>query len=238
MIAEARTDYDSARDLYGQSLAVFRDFDDERGIAEQLTNLGNVAEYTLDYETAQALHEESLVHRRAIGDDQGVATTLLNLGYVMNYRGDVRGKDVLEESVRLYREIGDRYGASRGLNLLAIRTWFEGDGERARSLGEEAMRLRHEIGDRLGIAVSLESLGGLAAFQGHGAYAGELFGAAETLRELIASPITPSDAFLMTWAQNDAKKAIGDDAFAAAVARGREMRLEDAVTKALTRPSG
>lgn len=236
MVAEARSDLDSARDLYGQSLAICRELGDERGIAEQLSNLGNVAEYDGAYDIAQALHEQSLATRRALGDTRGAATTLLNLGYVMNYRGDASGKSILEESAALFTEVGDRHGASRAINLLAIRAWFEGDAEKARSLGEDAMRMRHEIGDRLGIAVSLESLAGLAAFQGHGIYAGELFGAAERLRGVIASPVTPSDRALLQWAHTDARKAVGDEAFDAARARGRMMSIDIAVELALQRP--
>lgn len=236
MVAEARGDFDLARELYGQSLSTYQTLGDATGTAEQLTNLGNVSEYQGDYETAQSLHEESLGQRRALGDQQGVATSLLNLGYVAAYRGDPRGREFLDESLKLYRDLGDRYGASRALNLLAIRAWFDGDGERARTLGEEALRMRKEIGDRLGIAVSIESLGGLAAFQGHGVYAARLFGAAERLRDAIGSPVTPSDQALLDWARSDAQKAAGADAFDAAVARGRELKLEDAIELALTRP--
>jgi predicted ATPase len=236
MVAEARTDFASARDLYGQSLQICRELGDRRGAAEQLANLGSVAEYSSDFDVALALHSESLQMRRELGDAQGVATTLLNLGYVMNYRGDPAGKEALEESAAVFTEVGDRYGASRALNLLAIRAWFEGDGEKARSLGESAMRMRHEIGDRLGIAVSLESLAGLAAFQGFAVYAGELFGAAERLRELIDSPVMPSDQMLLQWAHNDAKNAIGESVFDAARQRGRGMRTEDAIALSLTRP--
>jgi tetratricopeptide (TPR) repeat protein len=236
-IAEARTDFASARDLFGESLSLHRSVSDERGAAEQLSNLGSVAEYTSDYEVAHALHQESLAIRRRIDDKHGIATTLLNLGYVMNYRGDPAGKQVLEEAASAFTEVGDRYGASRAMNLLAIRAWFEGDPERAWTLGQEAMRMRYEVGDRLGIAVSFESIGGLAAFQGHGAYAGTMFGAAERLRDALASPITPSDAALLQWAHNDAKKAVGDDAFEQARATGRAMRIEDAVALSLTRPT-
>jgi tetratricopeptide (TPR) repeat protein len=237
MVAEARGDFESARELYGQSLASSRELGDDKGVATQLANLGNVAEYLGDYETAQTLHEQSLAQQRAFGDEQGVATSMLNLGYVMNYRGDARGRDMLEQALTRFRDVGDRYGASRALNLLAIRSWFEGDGAAARSQGEEAMRLRQEIGDKLGVAVSLESLGGLAAFQGHGIYAGRLFGAAERLREAIGSPVTPSDQVLMDWARSDARKAVGDDAFAAAVEAGKQLPLEDAIGLALTQPA-
>jgi hypothetical protein len=40
----------------------------------------------------------------------------------------------------------------------------------------------------------------------------------------------------MQWAQNDARNAVGADVFEAAVARGRAMRLDDAVALALMRP--
>ncbi len=233
MVAEARGDFESARELYGRSLAAHREVGDDRGIAEQLSNLGNVAEYNADYELAQALHEQSLARRREIGDDQGAASSLLNLGYVMNYRGDARGREVLEESLETFMKVGDRYGASRAMNLLAIRSWFEGDAAKARSFGEDALRLRRDIGDRLGIAVSLESLGGLGAFQGHGAYAALLFGAADRLREVIGSPITPSDGPLLAWATSDAKRTVGEETFDESFARGRTLPLNDAIDHAL-----
>ena len=85
--------------------------------------------------------------------------------------------------------------------------------------------------------MSLESLGGLAAFQGFGVYAGRLFGAAQGLRDVIGSPVTPSDQVLMDWASNDARKAVGEEAFSSALKDGHEMTLDDAIDFALSKPA-
>ena len=66
---------------------------------------------------------------------------------------------LLEESLAIRREIGDRLGIAHSLSNLGLVANEEGDYGGARVLYEESLAIRREIGDRLGIAHSLSNLG-------------------------------------------------------------------------------
>jgi predicted ATPase/DNA-binding SARP family transcriptional activator len=72
-----------------------------------------------------------------------------------------------EQSVALYRAVGDRWGTARVLALLgSVRRRLGLYGEEASQALEESLALRRGLGDRRGIARSLGLLGNLVAFRG------------------------------------------------------------------------
>jgi non-specific serine/threonine protein kinase len=73
---------------------------------------------------------------------------------------------LLEQSVTLRRELGDREGMAHSLTNLGAIARYQGDLETARTLFEESLALRREVGDRHGIADALAWLGNLAYDQG------------------------------------------------------------------------
>ena len=74
---------------------------------------------------------------------------------------------LLEASLAIQRQLGDRGGIAASLNSLGLMAWDQGDYPSARGLYEESLAIRRELGDRWGIAVSLNNLGGVAFDQGH-----------------------------------------------------------------------
>ena len=84
-------------------------------------------------------------------------------GAILTWLGNFeRGAALKEESLAIYRDLGDKSGIAFILNWLGIDAWFQGDDGRARSLGEEALALQREIGDKSGLAETLENLGAIA----------------------------------------------------------------------------
>ena len=67
---------------------------------------------------------------------------------------------ILEESLTLCRELGDRHGTSFSLLQLGIFTFREENVERGRQLVTESLALYRELGDKLGMALALAYLGG------------------------------------------------------------------------------
>jgi non-specific serine/threonine protein kinase len=76
-----------------------------------------------------------------------------------------RAAALREESLKLFRRLGDKAGIAASLTGLGSVARMRGDYTAAHSLLEEALPLRRELGDRWGIAESLFLLGGTAAFQ-------------------------------------------------------------------------
>jgi predicted ATPase/class 3 adenylate cyclase len=73
---------------------------------------------------------------------------------------------LLNESLAIQRELGDRRGIATSLNNLGLMAWDQGDYLSARTLYGESLAIRREFGDRWGIAVSLNNLGGVAFDEG------------------------------------------------------------------------
>jgi tetratricopeptide (TPR) repeat protein len=72
-----------------------------------------------------------------------------------------------EESLAIYRELGDRQGASSVLNsVLGLAVAYTGDYERAKEYFRESLTIAREIGDRHGVAKGLSNLGYSARHQG------------------------------------------------------------------------
>jgi tetratricopeptide (TPR) repeat protein len=93
--------------------------------------------------------------------------SLDNLGVVAREQGDyAAARSLLEESLALSREIGDKQGIAMSLDNLGIVAQGQGDYAATRSLHEESLALRREIGDKQGIALSVGNLGLVALEQG------------------------------------------------------------------------
>ena len=63
-----------------------------------------------------------------------------------------------EESLAIFRELGNRQGAGWSLNGLGRVAYEQGDSQEARALYEEGIRILKELGDKRGVAESLEGL--------------------------------------------------------------------------------
>lgn len=94
-------------------------------------------------------------------------------------------REYQRESLRIYRDLGDKPRAADALRELG-RVGIElGDWETADSFLEESLRLERESENEYGVALTLNSLGWLAHFRGENASARSLFERArETFREL------------------------------------------------------
>lgn len=100
------------------------------------------------------------------------ALLLLAEGYVeMYYRSPVDARPLLERSIALYRQIGDRHGLSLALMGLGQACWrrtstADRDLLRARLYHTEAMDVQRALGDRFGTAISIMNLGTVATLAG------------------------------------------------------------------------
>jgi len=95
------------------------------------------------------------------------AKALNGAGVLAGNQGDYdRQTAILEESLKLYKELDDKPGIAQSINNLGSIAYSQGDYARAEALYTESLSLRREIGDSWGIASSLNNLGGVAFSQG------------------------------------------------------------------------
>jgi tetratricopeptide (TPR) repeat protein len=67
-------------------------------------------------------------------------------------------RDLHEQCLGIYRELGEKRGVAATLNLLAVEALFQGDTATARSLFEENVAIWRELGDAAAVARSLGNL--------------------------------------------------------------------------------
>ncbi|HLW59821.1 MAG TPA: tetratricopeptide repeat protein [bacterium] len=226
-------DYAAGRVFYAESLALWREIGDTRGVATVLGNMAFVAAGEGDLAAERALLEESLTLRRAVNDRWGIALALHNLGRMAFRQGDdAKALALLSESLPIWLELRDAQHIAMGLSNLGLVAIRQGDYARARQLLLESLDIRRELGDQSGIAYQLEGFASLAAAQQQVERAARLFGAAAALREAIGVPLLSSDRPDYDRAVAAARAGLGEEAFAAASSAGRAMTLEEAVADA------
>jgi len=150
-----------------ESVAIWRELGDKRGLAHALSCLGMAAWVPGDVVTARSLLEESVPLFREVEDTWGLALVLTRLGMVALRRRDhaeVRSR--AEESVPLWQALGDKWGRARPLCDLGIAAWREGNDAEARSRLEESLNLLREVGDCENRCEVIAHLGHLARRQG------------------------------------------------------------------------
>ena len=109
-----------------------------------------------------------------------------------------------------------------------------GETASALALHRDSLAIRHELGDRWGIAMSLEGLASVVSASEAPEIAARIWGAAESLRKEIGTPLPPSERPRFDQMVAATRAAMGDDqAFDSCWQAGRTMTAEQAIGYAL-----
>jgi non-specific serine/threonine protein kinase len=101
------------------------------------------------------------------GPTEARAKALSGAGFLAWMQGDQGlARSQLEESVALWRDVGDRQGLAQALRFLSGSFESQGDYAAARPLAEESVELFREGDDRFGLGITLSRLGITALAQG------------------------------------------------------------------------
>ncbi len=175
-----------ARPLLQESLALYRQMEDQRGIARTLYRLGRVAD---DFEQEAALYEQSLALFQELDDKSGILESLFWLGIVIWRRqGDrERGKALLKQSLALARELGDKWRMARRLRQLGNIAIEQADYWQAAVIFEESLTLVRELGDQDGVAGALNAVGEMARLQGDYEWAAALYDESLAIRRELGN---------------------------------------------------
>ena len=234
MLARARVDYDEARRLLTECLAVQRELGDEEGAALSIKDLGNIEVDQGNIERAEELYRESLEHWRRLDNEPGIAQTLNNLGFIAQIKGDQRAAlGMLDESLVLFRKMRDKQGIARALMNIAVSTREMGDFERAARLSRESLVLWRQLGDKWDVADCLEDLAGELNELGLPYQATVIYGGAEALRWAIGAPRPPVEQEAYEGRVESVRESVGDALFGEAWAKGSGMRMEEIIDYAL-----
>jgi predicted ATPase/class 3 adenylate cyclase len=233
-LAAWQGDYGPATAWLERGMAQAREAGDLRTLAAALNSLGIVASHQRHLDAAAAQIAESLEVARQAGDQWGSNRAQGNLGFIAYFRGDTEtAARLLEEPLAFSRQVDDREFLGVLLALAGSIARKRGQLVQAGALQQEALTLHWGMGNLHRVAETLEMLAATAGAMDEGKIAARLLGTAAALRETIG---LPQPVFWRTdteAAVAPVHAAMGDEAWATALADGRALSLGEAVAKAL-----
>jgi predicted ATPase len=156
--------HERARDLIEEGLALFKEHDDQQGVAISLNYLGKLAYRLGDYIESIRFCQESLIICRQIDYRWGMVSALETLGAASEGVGQYsEAKQRFQEGLRICRQINDRRGIATLLNGLGHVEWRLGELDEASKLCRESLEIYREIGDRRGMSLAFKNLGNVAS---------------------------------------------------------------------------
>jgi non-specific serine/threonine protein kinase len=204
------------------------------GIARGLLSRAGNADRQSEVDEAAALYARALALFRDLEDKPYISVTLCNFGDLVRRQGDPdRAMSLLDEALALIRDLGDPFGLAWTLAGLAELASERGDLTRAADLRRESLALFWADRDAWGMAESLAALGRLAAAAGQWELAARLCGAAEARLDSVGVVFSANRLAAHERAKSAARTALGEEAFAAAVAAGRALPVQAAVAEAM-----
>jgi DNA-binding CsgD family transcriptional regulator len=231
-----RGEYVQAHTLLEESQALYKEGDDVWGSAVVLHYLGLVSFAQGDPASARQLSEQSLAYFRQLGMPYPATEVLVVLAHVLLALGEeAMASALLEEALSLVRRRANMEELARvlcGLGQLAAR---QGNLAQARALYEEGIeRMQGKLlipRIKWVVASCLEGLGAIALAQGQVAWTVQLFATAATVRATSGyySPLSielPSRDRTLA----EARKKLGEKAFAVAWAMGQAMTPQQVLT--------
>ena len=232
-------DLEHGRRYDEKALALYREMGDEGNEAWTLVHLA--AQWIGErggYEAAGPTCQEGLAMLREMGDDAGVAQALNVLGELARIDGhhDV-AREYYEEALEIARATGDRLREVLQLQNLGFLAQRAEAYEEAEALFQRAIVAAGDLNSRYSVAYALSSLAGAYA-RTEPERAARLIGIGERIFEEVGALPDRGDREVFEENKATARAEMGEEAFAAALARGRAMSVDEAVAFALEGGAG
>ena len=240
-VALSEGDYVKAERLFRASLPVLRHVDQSFRLANSLSFLGRALVFLDQPAQAEVVLRESLEVSRAAGDRWGTAFCLGQLGEALTLLGPeqrVEAKRLQQESVTIFREIGNLWGLGVGLYFLGQTCSALDEVDEAWRYFHEALQIasRHQmIPLALGILVNIAELWHRTGEHGAGPASSET--TLELLALILNHPMAEQQqkkkaASLLVQLEADLPRPL----FKMTVARGQARTLETTVAEILQQP--
>ena len=160
-----------------ESVALYRQLEDRRGLAFALLLLAMAREFLGEGVRAETLLHESIALARSENDAVVAAWALSNLARVTaSVRGDFEAaRHDAEESIRISREAGLHWQAAVAVQMLGTIAVYRHDYVEARARFEEVIPLLQELGARFNVTLAKSDLAHLERNHGNLRRALELY---------------------------------------------------------------
>ncbi|HCC56099.1 MAG TPA: hypothetical protein DEQ47_02335 [Solibacterales bacterium] len=186
-LALSHGDFDGSRELFEESLLLYRELADKPGILAVLNSFAIANRDCGNYAAARSMFMDSLSIWQELGDQISAARTMSNLADVVRAQGDYTVAASLHEECRkTFQSLGDQEGVAWSLNHQGDVAREQGDSATARLMYLQALEAFRSLDERPGIAQSLADLGSLAREQGSHDEARTLYSEALSLFQALA----------------------------------------------------
>ena len=237
MLLDEQGELEAGLKFLERSLAIWRELGDRDQQARELNSLGITHRWLGHLDTARSMLEESAAIAREIGSDYRLAGALTNLGQAESEAGNLdRAAQVLQEALALDRKQGDTWGVVLDQQSLAVVSLRAGRIAEANEMVSATFHYVATAGDTATLVSAVEQSACIAAELGDGMRAARLAGDAEAIRDTAGTPITQPDAAFLERFLAPARATIDREAWDAALAAGRALTQEQAITL-LTSPT-
>lgn len=216
---------------------------DRRGVAEALRAIGHcrigLAQEAdppdrVEFARARAALEEQRAHWQDLDVPAGIAAALHNLGFLaVNDGDDASAVWLLTDAMQRFEALGDRWSAALSRQQLASIEASQGRRAGAAANFQQSLVEFLTLGDRWKSSYVLDAVAGLVAVDGQVELAARLLAVADGLREADGIRHYRVHAAGRERPLAAVRKSLGEDAFSAAWAAGRDLTLEAAVKQAV-----
>ncbi len=233
-LATREGDYQKARQLAEEGLALRRRSGDHWGAAVSLLVLGRNAYFLGEDNRATQLTEEGIAIFSRFGDRQGLADGYDELGQFALRRGSfARARGYIEEALALHHELGDDMAVADSLALLGYVAIGQRNLSGARTLFTRSLTRLIDLGARWRIDPALEGLAEVALATGDADRAVRVMAAADRMRSELRGSLAPDALERQQRNLAAARSALGDARFDAAWEAGRSLTIDQVSRDAL-----
>lgn len=228
-LVDSRHDrHERASERMQRSLEYFRQAGDADGVAGTLNNLAILALDDGEWERVITLCEESTSAFTALGNIHGASHSLDTMGIAQYelHRFDDAMRSTLA-SLKIDRSVGDARGLAVTLDHVGKIARAQGDLPAAWEAHAESLTYRNQVGDPRGILVWLQAMAYWLVQAGRADLTARILGAVEIARTSGNLPLNQHETADHQAAVEGALRALGEDRYLAAVAKGRWASLDD-----------
>jgi DNA-binding SARP family transcriptional activator len=221
----------AARTHLEQGLELFREMGNEWRVANVLGGLCVVLADQGDYAQARQLGAESLALYQKLGDRAGTAQPLLNLGELARAQADYVAAAAYYDQCLTLDTKGNQGAAMLNLGQVAVR---QGQMRRARELLGASLAFYRDQNNAAAVATCLTGLAGILVTAGRPEPAAQLFGAVDEQWKLSGTAIHAADRDDYDYHLAQVRANMDETRFRQAQARGRQLKLEQAIELAVS----
>jgi non-specific serine/threonine protein kinase len=233
-LRQRQGNFERAREHYAVSLNLYRQLENELQVAMVLRGLGEIAQDEGDLRSAKTYYEQSLSLFRSLGDINGLSIVSGHLAILALLLNDYDQAAALStEMLVIGRKRGDNRTTAVGLTTLGFALCGKGELDQATTQFAEALALQATLTDKRVTQYNLMGMALAAFVRGQPERAARLFGAADSLREMIGTPLPPSEEPLYDSLVRSVRAELDEATFEAMWTKGRAMTVEQAIKYAL-----